>query len=93
MRRLGAGLRPFDQEMPEPRSGEAGDGLQRPGLLEQVRRAGDDLEVLLAPEPGVSLPVQLDDLAILAPDDEQGGRRDAGERVGGPWKNRDENES
>src|SRR5439155_3652133 len=67
----------------EPGHGEARDGFERAGFFEQVRRPGDHLEPFLAIETRVRLPVQLDDFAILAAYDEQGGRQDLLERIRG----------
>ena len=51
--------------------------IQRAGLFEEVRGAGDDHELLFAAELRERRPVQLDDLKVVPPDDEQRGRPDA----------------
>jgi len=54
----------------EPRRRELGDAFERPRLLEQMRRSGDDLEPRLASHPSLRLPVELEDLPIGAADDQ-----------------------
>ena len=64
--------------MLEPGAGHLGDGLERAGLLEQMAGAGHDPEQLLAGQRGQRLPVQLEDVAVVAADDQQRGRHDLG---------------
>ena len=59
--------------MLEPGAGHLGHGLERAGLLEEMRGARDDPEQLLAGQGGERLPVQFDDVAVLAADDQQRG--------------------
>ena len=44
--------------------------FQSAGLFEEVRRSGDDLELLFAAEQSERPPVQLDDLEVVSADDE-----------------------
>ena len=50
--------------------------IKRTGFFEQVGRAGDDNEALFAAEHVVGDPVDLDNLIVVATDDEQRGRSD-----------------
>src|SRR5262245_43803616 len=55
-------LRPApDQVSLEPGPRQSGDFVERAGLFEEVRRAGDDLERLLAAQLGQRRSVHLDD--------------------------------
>ena len=65
--------------MLEPGAGHFGHGLQRAGLVEEMRGARDDPEQLLAGQGGERLPVKFDDVAVIAADDQERGRRDFGE--------------
>jgi hypothetical protein len=56
--------------------------VERTGLLEEVRRSGDDHQLLLAAELLERRPVQLDHLKVVAADDQQ--RRRPDERQGRP---------
>src|SRR5690606_15470872 len=47
------------------------DLLQRAGLLKQMRRAGDDLHVLLSADPVVRLLVTFDNRLVLPADNQQ----------------------
>lgn len=55
--------------------------VQRAGFFEEVRRPGDDYELLFAAELRERRPVQLDNLEVVSTDDEQGRCPDA--RQGG----------
>src|SRR5262245_29584190 len=70
----------------KPRRRETGDLLERAGLLEQVRRAGNDLEALRRGELCERSAVEGEHLVIGAPDDEQRRRANAldGRREVGP---------
>src|SRR5438105_588159 len=59
------------------------DALQRPWLLEQMARPRDDPELLLAPELGERLLVDLDHAPVVATDDEERGRADLGHGLAG----------
>src|SRR3989442_680056 len=56
----------------EPVACELGHAIERPRLLEQVRRIGDDLEPPLAPEQFERPAIELEDLLVRAADDQQG---------------------
>src|SRR6266511_3248942 len=71
------------QMPPEPFAGEASDFLQRPGLLEEMRRSRYDPKLLLAPQKRESFLVQFNDRFVQTADDEQGWRLDPGQRVCG----------
>src|SRR5450830_224877 len=58
------------QVLDEPVARQARYGLQGPRLLEEVRSARHDLELLIAGEPVVGLAVQLEDLEVVSPDDQ-----------------------
>jgi len=73
----------FHEEAPEPLARDPGDLLERAGLLEEMRGAGDDLDALLASEPSVCPRVQVEDRLIGSPDDEQGGTGHTIERLFG----------
>jgi len=60
----------------EPRRGELGDLLERARLLEEMRRARDDGELVLAAQEGRGLAVELENGLIVASDDEERGRTD-----------------
>ncbi len=75
-RRRRAGVRYGRQVVLEPRGGQLGDRLQGTGLLEQVAGPGHDVQQLLAVQLGQGLAVELDDLVVVAADDEQGRRID-----------------
>jgi hypothetical protein len=61
----------------EPLTRQPGDFVQCSGLFEEVRCPGDDYELFFAAKLRESRPVQLDNLKIVAADDEQGRRPDA----------------
>ena len=64
------------QVLGEPALGQPGDLLQRPGFLEQVRRACNDLQASLTAEFLHGLAVELDDHRVECSDDQQGGLAD-----------------
>jgi hypothetical protein len=63
----------------EPLARKPRNVLERFGLLEQVASPRDDHEFLLAAQFWKNHPVQLDRLDIIAADDKQRGRSNAGE--------------
>ena len=65
--------------MLEPSDGHFGHGLKSPGLFEEMRGARDDPEQLLGPQGCERLPVQFDDVVVIAADDQQSGRGDFAE--------------
>jgi hypothetical protein len=61
----------------EPLTRQPGDFVQCSGLFEEVRCPGDDYELFFAAKLRESRPIQLDNLKIVAANDEQGGRSDS----------------
>ncbi|KLL09939.1 hypothetical protein BL254_23890 [Protofrankia sp. BMG5.30] len=70
----------------EPVAGELRHGLQSAGLGEQMGGSRDDGKLILAPQQGPGLPVELEDEFVVTADDEQGrgahGRQFRGGQVG-----------
>ncbi len=58
-------------------------GFERAAFGKQVAGAGDDLQRLLSAQPGNCLPIELDDGAIGAADDQQGRDAEVVERAAG----------
>jgi hypothetical protein len=77
------GRRRGGQVLAEPGGGSRGYGVHRPGLLEQVPRALDDREPVPAAQHRGRVPVEVEDLAVAASDEQE--RRRAHERkaIGG----------
>ena len=70
----------------EPVAGESGGGLEGAGLLEQVGRAGDDLDPMLAGHLVGGLAVEFEHLHVATSDDEQRRRPHGTEaRCGEVW--------
>src|SRR5688572_22784381 len=67
----------------EPRDSEARDLFERPGLLEQMRCAGHDLEPGWRTHLTLRLLVQFDDLLVESTDDQQCRRLHPGQRIAG----------
>ena len=65
----------------EPAGGKAGDLFQRPRLLEEVRRSGDDLQLLLDTQLLQRLPVHLDHRDIVSPHDQERRSPNMGEGI------------
>ena len=57
--------------------------VERAGLLEQVRRSGHDLDLVLAPQLRGGLPVEPEDDVVVAADDQQRRRSDRAEARSG----------
>src|SRR3990172_11335875 len=66
----------FAEMADEPRRGEVSDLLERARLLEEMRRARDDGELVLAAQEGRGLAVEFEDDVVPAADDEKRGRLD-----------------
>lgn len=65
----------------EPTGGQRAHTFECPGLLEQVRGSGHDLQLIRTPEQRPGSPIQLPDDPILAPDDQQRRGTDLGEAM------------
>src|SRR5208283_5672994 len=67
----------------EPVAGDFSDALQRSRLLEEMGGAGDDVEARLAAKPTQRPSVELEHFMIEAADDQQRGRFDMRQALGG----------
>src|SRR3954470_20937057 len=73
---------PLLGEVPsEPVGGQACDLFESAGFLEEMAGAGNDLEALLGRQSLEGLLVEVDDLGVVAADDQEGWRLHALERV------------
>src|SRR5215208_113991 len=60
----------------KPAGGEVGDYLERARLLEEVRRAGDDLDLVLTPHMAGCVTVHLEHSLVASAHDQERGRAD-----------------
>ena len=67
----------------EPVAGKTGNLLQRSRFLEEMRRAGDDLERHLPGDERHGAAIQLYDNRIITPHDQQGGLANRSQRLAG----------
>ena len=57
--------------MGEPLAGHLGDGVERARFLEEMRRAGDDLDAVLAQQLAYGVAVELEHDVVAGTDDQQ----------------------
>jgi len=63
----------------KPLACQSRDLVQRPGLLKEVRRPGNNHQLLFAAELRQCRAIQFDDLEVVATNDQQGRRSDTGQ--------------